>query len=77
MIGYMLGFRRPPPKTLGEIISTFTQTAADLRLLSGDNSARISEVDLEIDALAEEREGLIVENQKADSIRAKIEQLVS
>lgn len=70
-------FKTAKPKTLDQIVSTFTQTISDLNSLIEKNSKAIVDKDVAKSVLESEIKSLGLENDQADRIKSKIEQLVA
>jgi len=70
-------FKATKVKTLSQIVSTFTQTASDSRELMEKNSRAIVDKTVAKSVLESEIASLGSENEQADRIIAKIEQIVA
>lgn len=64
------------PKSLGDILGTFTKTLADLDTLIGANTAKADANNVKIEALFTENNALIAEASQAERVAERIKGLV-
>jgi hypothetical protein len=64
-------------KSLESILSTFTKTVEDLRVLQDDNFDEIAENNVKLEELAAKNVALVNENARAAKVEEKINSLLS